>query len=134
MKRRMNRVMDRDSDHVLDRSDLAVSLATLKAAPKPKPKLRPVDYAARFAIEKGFAAKALLQRLRVVEDLLLNEELLYAEQCACCGDAHACLQRALARVPHDVQWRVRKGILDTKQRNARHSGRQARPCMPRDTL
>jgi hypothetical protein len=38
---------------IADRSDLAVSLATLKAAPKPKPKLRPVDYAARFAIEKA---------------------------------------------------------------------------------
>jgi hypothetical protein len=129
MKRRMNRVMDRDSDHVLDRSDLAVSLATLKAAPKPKPKLRPVDYAARFAIEKA------LQQRRYCNAFALWKTCRQRNcrrQCACCGDAHACLQRALARVPHDVQWRVRKGILDTTPRNAGAPEREARQCMPRD--
>jgi hypothetical protein len=64
MKRRMNRVMDRDSDHVLARGDLTVSLAVLQAAPKAKSKHKPAEYAARFAIEKPCSSGAIATPLR----------------------------------------------------------------------
>jgi hypothetical protein len=129
MKRRLKRVMDRGSDHVPDRSDFAVALATLQAAPKPKPKLRPVDTAARFAIEKA------LQRRRYCNAFALWR-ICWRKTCrrarACRGDANACLKQALARVPREVQWRARQDVLDRTPRNIGAPERKARQCMPAD--
>ena len=121
--------MDRDSDHVPDRSDFTVALATLQAAPKSKPKLRPVDHAARFAIEKA------LQRGRYCNAFALWRTC-WRKACrrarACCGDANACLKQALPRVPHKVQWRAREDVLAATPRNIGAPERKARQCMPAD--
>jgi len=131
MKRRLNRVMDHDADRVVDGEDFAVSLAVFQATPtnKRKPKLRPPDAAARFAIEKA------LQQRRYCNAFALwrtcsNKNC--RRQGACCGDANACLKQALSRVPHDVQWRVRQAILDATPQNIGAPERRARQSMPRD--
>jgi hypothetical protein len=129
MKRRMNRLMDRDSDHVLARGDLTVSLAVLHAAPKAKPKHKPAEYAARFAIEKA------LQQRRYCNAFALwrtCRNKLCRRQGACCGDANACLKLGLARVPHDVQWRVRQAIINATPHNIGAPERKARQSMPGD--
>jgi hypothetical protein len=48
------------------------------------------------------------------------------------GDAKACLKAALARVPHNVQWRARQDVLDATPRNIGAPERAARQCMPAD--
>jgi hypothetical protein len=134
MKRRWDRVMDRDCDHVPDRNDLAVSVARLQASPKGKsnngkPKLKPAEYAERLAIEKA------LQQRRYCNAFALwrtCRDKRCRRQGACCGDANACLKRSLAEVPHNVQWRVRETILDATPANIGAPERQARQCMPRD--
>ncbi len=116
-------------DRALDRSDLAVSLAMLQAASKSKPKLIPTEYAARFTIEKA------LQQRRYCNAFALwrtCRDKSCRRQGACCGDANACLRRALVGVPHDVQWRVRKAILDATPANIGGPERKARQCMPAD--
>ncbi len=134
MKRRVDRVMDRNCDHVVDRNDLAVSLARLQAAPKGKPnngkpKLSPAEYAERFAIEKA------LQQRRYCNAFALWQTCR-DKNCrrhgACCGDANACLKRSLGGVPHDVQYRVRQAILDATPFNIGAPERKARQCMPCD--
>jgi len=129
MKRRINRVMDRDSDHVLARDDLTVSLAVLQAAPKTKSKHKPAEYAARFAIEKA------LQQRRYCNAFALWRNCR-SKNCrrrgACCGDANACLKRSLGGVPRNVQYRVRKAILDATPFNIGAPERKARQSMPRD--
>jgi len=113
----------------MDRSDdLAVSLATLQAAPERKPKLRPVVYARRFALEK------ILQRKRYCAAFALWRS---CRRKSCrrnqsCGDMKACLRRALDRVPHQVQWRARQTILDATPANIGAPERAARQCMPHD--
>ena len=137
MKRRWDRVMDRDRDHVPDRNDLAVTLARVQAAKgqsnngkaKLKSKRKPAAYAERFAIEKA------LQQRRYCNAFALwraCRDKRCRKQGACCGDAKACLERRLAGVPHDVQWRARKTILDATPANIGAPEREARQCMPCD--
>jgi len=47
-------------------------------------------------------------------------------------DAGACLKRALATVPHEVQWRARQEILAATPQNIGAPERAARQCMPSD--
>jgi hypothetical protein len=129
MKRRMNRVMDRDSDHVLARGDLTVSLAVLQAAPKAKSKHKPAEYAARFAIEKALQQRRYCNAFAPWRNCR-NKNC--RKQGACCGDANACLKRSLGGVPHNVQYRVRKVILDATPFNIGAPERKARQSMPRD--
>ena len=134
MKRRWDRVMDRDCDHVPDHNDLAVSLTRLQASPKGKsnngkPKLKPAEYAERFAIEKA------LQQRRYCNAFALwrtCRDKRCRRQGACCGDANACLKRGLAGVPYNVQWRVRETILEATPANIGAPERKARQCMPCD--
>jgi hypothetical protein len=129
MKRHLNRVMEREADRIFARSTFAVSFTRFQAEAKAKPKLAPSRYAIRFAIEKA------LQQRRYCNAFALwrtCRDKNCRRQGACCGDANACLKQALARVPHDVQWRARERILDATPRNIGAPERKARQCMPID--
>jgi hypothetical protein len=96
---------------------------------KPKTKLSPAQHAARLAAEK-----ALLQR-RYCEifDTWRSCRLKPCHRVrACRGDAKACLKRALAQVPREVQWQARQDVLKATSANAGAPERQARQLMPRD--
>jgi hypothetical protein len=132
MKRYVKRVLARDAGHVLRRSDLAVGLAMLQAsqaAKKPKPRLGPVEFAARFAIEKA------LQQRRYCNAFALwrtcrNKNC--RRKGACQGDPNACLRRAVTSVPRNMQARVRRDILAATPPNIGAPERLARQCMPFD--
>ncbi len=110
-------------------NDLTVSLAMVQAGLKRKAKLRPPQFARRFAIEK------LLQQRRYCDAFTLWRTCRL-RSCrrshGCAGDAQTCLQRALGRVPRDIQWRVRQDILDATPRNFGAPERKARQYMPLD--
>jgi hypothetical protein len=132
MKRHVKRLLARDADHVLRRSDLAVGLAMLQAsqaAKKRKPRLSPVEFAARFAVEKA------LQQRRYCNALALWRTCR-SKHCrrrgTCQGDPNACLQRGVASVPRHVQVRVRDDILAATPQNIGAPERMARQCMPFD--
>jgi hypothetical protein len=129
LKHRLNRPMNRDADRTVDRSNFAVALATLKAAPKPRPKMSAIDYAARFAIEKALQQKRYCNAFALWRTC---RDKNCRRQGACRGDADACLKAALSRISHDVQWRARQAILDATPRNIGAPERQARQCMPRE--
>jgi hypothetical protein len=135
MKRYVKRLLARDAAHVLRRSDLAVGIAMLQAAKKshaakkPKPRLSPVEFAARFAIEKA------LQQRRYCNAFALWRTCRHKtcrRKGACLGDPNACLQSGVATVPRDVQAQVRRDILETTPRNIGAPERAARQCMPFD--
>ena len=132
MKRYVKRVLARDAGHVLRRSDLAVGLAMLQAsqaAKKPKPRLSPVEFAARFAVEKA------LQRRRYCNAFALwrtCRDKNCRRKGACRGDPNACLQRGVTSVPRDVQLRVRRDILEATPSNIGAPERRARQSMPFD--
>jgi hypothetical protein len=109
--------------------NFAVLSAMLKAGMEPKPKLSPVEYARRFAVEKA------LQQRRYCDAFALwrscPRQACHRQRC-CGGDATGCLRRALDRVPHPLQWRARQDILDLTPRNIGAPERAARQCMPRD--
>jgi hypothetical protein len=132
MKRHVKRLLARDADHVLRRSDVAVGLAMLKALlteKKRKPRLSPVEFAARFAIEKA------LQQRRYCNALALWRTCR-SKHCRrrgiCEGDPNACLQRGVATVPRHVQVRVRDDILAATPQNIGAPERMVRQCMPFD--
>jgi hypothetical protein len=124
MKRYVKRVLARDAGHVLRRSDLAVRLAMLQAsqaAKKPKPRLSPVEFAARFAIEKA------LQQRRYCNAFALwrtCRDKNCRRKGACQGDPNACLQRGVTSVPRD--------ILEATPSNIGAPERSARQCVPLD--
>jgi len=112
-----------------DAEKFAVMAAMLKAGHKAKLKLKPAEYAKRFAIEK------MAQQRRYCDAFALWRSCARKacqRQGACGGDAQACLRRALERVPHPEQWRARQAILDATPRNISAPERAARQCMPRD--
>jgi hypothetical protein len=112
-----------------EQKNFAVLSAMLKAGMKPKPKLKPVEYARRLAVEKA------LQQRRYCDAFALwricPREACRRQRC-CSGDAAGCLRRALDRVPHAQQWRARQDILESTPRNIGAPERAARQCMPRD--
>lgn len=107
---------------------LAVSLAMSKAA-KRKQKLRPEEYARRFALEK-------IHQQRRYCDAFAFWRRCRRKSCrrrtACSGDANACLRLVLERVPRHVQWRVRQDILKATPCNLGAPERKARQYMPGD--
>jgi len=108
---------------------VAVYVAMLKAGFKRKPKLPPAEQARRLAVEK------IRQQRRYCDAFALwrsCRRMSCRRQRSCGGDANACLRRALARVPRDVQHRVRDDILKATPRNFGGPERKARQCMPRD--
>jgi hypothetical protein len=109
--------------------NFAVLSAMLKAGLKLKPKLSAIEYARRFAREKA-------RQQRRYCDAFALWQTCSRKACQrggrCSGDAAACLQRALDRVPHPQQWRARQDILDATPRNIGAPERAVRQCMPRD--
>jgi hypothetical protein len=113
----------------MDNAEFRLLSALLKAGLKRKAKLDPVAHAKRVAVESELQAArychafALWRRCR-------------SKSCrrrrACAGDAHACLKRALARVPQPMQSRARQKILDATPRNIGAPEREARQRMPLD--
>ena len=74
--------------------NFAVLSAMLKAGMKPKPKLNPVEYARRLAVEKA------LQQRRYCDAFALWRTCPHKpcrRQRRCCGEAVGCLRRARAR-------------------------------------
>ncbi len=109
--------------------NLAVLSAMLNAGMKPKPKLKPIAYAQRVAVEKA------LQQRRYCDAFALWRTCpnkACRRQRHCNGDAAGCLRRALDRVPHPQQWQARQDILAATPRNIGAPERAARQCMPRD--
>ena len=109
--------------------NFAVLSAMLKAGMKPKPKLSPIEYARRLAVEKA------LQQRRYCDAFALWQSCPHkacGRQRRCGGEAAQCLRRALDRVPHPEQWRAREDILALTPRNIGAPERAARQCMPRD--
>jgi hypothetical protein len=90
-----------------------------------------LKYAARFEAEKA------LQQNRYCDAFALWRSCEH-KNCRrnrrCCGDANACLAKAVAldRVPHRVAWRTRQDILTVTPRNIGAPERAARQCMPLD--
>jgi hypothetical protein len=114
-----------------DAENFAVLSAMLKAGLNTKPKLKPVEYARRFALEK------LLQQRRYCDAFALWQSCrrkACQRQHRCDGDASACLRNALVRVPHREQWQARQDILDATPPNIGAPERAARQCMPVDCL
>jgi hypothetical protein len=94
-----------------------------------KPKLAPEVYAQRFAAEK------LLQQRRYCDAFKLwRTGALKAcrRNGAYCGDANACLKRAIECVPRPAQWQARQMILSASPANLGGPERAARQCMPLD--
>jgi hypothetical protein len=109
--------------------NFAVLSAMLKAGMKPKPKLSPIEYARRLAVEKA------LQQRRYCDAFALWRTCSHKacrRQRRCGGDAAQCLRRALDRVPHPEQWQARQDILAATPRNIGAPERAAQQCMPRD--
>jgi hypothetical protein len=118
----------KDAEQKTDQNFTVLS-AMVKAGLKSKPKLNPIEYARRLAVEKA------LQQRRYCDALALwrtcSCKACRRQRC-CCGEAAGCLRRALDRVPHSLQWRARQDILETTARNIGAPERAARQCMPRD--
>jgi len=113
----------------MDNNELAVSMAMLKAGLKRKPKLNPVEYARRFALEKIRQQRRycnVFKLWRTCRDTPCRRHR------ACSGDQHACLKQALDRVPRDVQLCARHDIIAATPLNFGGPEREARKCMPRD--
>ena len=109
--------------------NFALLSAMLKAGLKPRPKLDPIEYARRLALEKA------LQQRRYCDAFALwrsCSRTACRRQRRCGGEAADCLRRALDRVPHAQQWRARQDILESTPRNIGAPERAARQCMPRD--
>jgi hypothetical protein len=112
-----------------DANDFAVLAAMLKAGLKSKPKLTPVEYARRFAIEKALQLRRYCDAFALWRSCA--RKTCHRQQ-HCCGEPQTCLRRALDRVPHPAQHRARQKILDATPRNIGAPERAVRQCMPWD--
>jgi hypothetical protein len=134
MARAMARKMTRTMNHKMNRTtnrngEDAAYFAMLKAGLKRKPKLSPVHYARRFALEKARQQKRYCDAFALWRRCGRKSCRRKGE---CSGDQNFCLKRALDRVPHRVQWRARQDILEATPLNIGGPERAARQCMPRD--
>jgi hypothetical protein len=112
-----------------DRTDFAVLTAMLKAGLKRKPKLKPVPYAKRRAIE------LTAQRRRYCDAFKLWQRC-GRKSCkrlrTCGGDPAACLARNIGNIPRQQQVDARDAILAMTPRNIGAPEREARQSMPLD--
>jgi hypothetical protein len=107
--------------------DFAIYFAMMKAGYKRRPKETPVDYARRVAVER-------LSLQRRYCDAFDQWKNCRRPQCrrrqSCRGDAAACLKRAIAGVPYDIQRRARERIVAAMPSNIGAPEREARLSMP----
>jgi hypothetical protein len=92
-------------------------------------KITPEQYKARFAAEKILQERRYCNVFKLWRTCRLKS---CRRNEACGGNQHACLKRALDRVPRLVQWQARQDILTATPRNVGGPERAARQCMPRD--
>jgi hypothetical protein len=97
--------------------------------PSRKPKLTRSEYAARFKAER---ARQQRRYCDVFELWRRCANKRCIRECGCRGDAHACLKRALAGLPHQIQWQARQKMLAAMPHNIGAPERAARQCMPLD--
>lgn len=113
----------------MDNAEFRVLSAMLKAGLKRKAKLEPVAHARRTALESELQARryceafALWRRCR---------DRSCRRRHACNGDVHACLKRAVPRLPQPMQAQAREMILRGMPHNIAAPEREARQRMPRD--
>jgi hypothetical protein len=102
---------------------------------KRRAKSLPFCFPAYLALQLCFAAEKVLQERRycnVFKLWLICRLKPCRRNEACGGNQHACLKRALDRVPRLVQWQARQDILTATPLNVGGPERAARQCMPRD--
>ena len=113
----------------MDNAEFRVLSAMLKAGLKRKAKLDPVAHARRVALESE-------QQARRYSDAFDLSRRCRDKTCrrrrACNGDVHACLKRAVAKLPQPVQAQAREMILRGMPHNIAAPEREARQRMPRD--
>jgi hypothetical protein len=90
-----------------------------------------MKYATRFAAEKARQQQRYCDAFALWRSCHLK---LCLRKRRCCGDADACLAKAVAlgRVPHRVAWQTRQDILVATPDNIGAPERAARQCMPLD--
>ncbi len=113
----------------MDNADFRVLSAMLKAGLKRKTKLNPVAHTRRVALESE------LQARRYCDAFVLWRRCQYKtcrRRRGCDGDVHACLKRALGRLPQPMQAQARQAILAATPHNIGTPEREARQRMPRD--
>ena len=103
--------------------NFAIYFAMLKAGFKRELKADPVQHARRCAIEKISVQRRYCDAFALWRDCGRPDWR---------GDANACLQRALDRLPHQEQSRARDAMLAATPRNIGAPEREARQCMPYD--
>jgi hypothetical protein len=103
----------------------------MRRMPKPscKRKWTRAEFAARFEAEKARQQRRYCDALALWKSCRLKACL---RNRACRGDQNACLKRAFASVPHDVQWQARQAILTATPANIGAPERAARQRMPYD--
>jgi hypothetical protein len=109
--------------------NFAVYFAMLKAGFKRKPTANPVEHARRCAAEKLSVQRRYCDAFALWQSCGRPE---CRRQRSCRGDAHACLQRALDRVPRETQLQAQQALIAATPRNIGAPEREARQCMPYD--
>ena len=109
--------------------NFAIYFAMLKAGFKRKLKADPVQHARRCAIEKISVQRRYCDAFALWRDCGRPD---CRRQRSCRGDANACLQRALDRLPREEQIRARDAMLAATPRNIGAPEREARQSMPYD--
>ncbi len=115
----------------MDNAEFRVLSAMMKAGLKHKAKLSLVAHARRIAIEAELQAQRYCNAFALWRRCVRKD---CRRRRACGGDVHACLKRALDRVPQPMQSRARQKILDATPRNIGAPEREARQRMPLDLL
>lgn len=116
-----------DADRINE--NYAVYAAMVKAGFKTKPKLKPAEYARRFARE------AVLQQRRYCDAFALwrtCRDRRCRRRARCCGYVSDCLKRAVRTLPQQVQVQARQDLFKGTPRNIGAPERQARQFMPRE--
>jgi hypothetical protein len=113
----------------MDNAEFRVLSAMMKAGFKRKPKLSPVQHARRLANESERQQRRYCDAFSLWQTCRLKT---CRRQRRCDGDAHACLRRALGRVPRHTQLQARDAILEATPPNIGAPEREARQRMPRD--
>jgi hypothetical protein len=109
--------------------DFAIYFAMAQAGYKRRPKETPAAYARRVAVERLRLQRSYCDAFEQWKNC---KHLQCRRRQCCCGDAAACLKRAIARVPYDIQRRAREHIVAATPRNIGAPEREARLSMPRD--
>jgi hypothetical protein len=110
-------------------NDAAVYAAMLQAGFTRTPKADPADQARRFAIERLTVQRRYCDAFALWQTCKRSACRRYLR---CRGDANACLQGALDRVPRDVQRQARHAIIAAMPPNLGAPEREARLSMPQD--